>query len=130
MKENNYCYYSKVLKKPFDTLDELRKAEDEYNKIHAEEIAKANKRKEDATKVDNAYLEYIKTKQECEELIESKRVEWVKARREFVNTYGSYHMSYTKDNDTETINNKQTNDDKIDINDLSDYILNMFNLFK
>ncbi len=53
----NYGYYSKVLNKPFDTLDELKAAEGEYR---AQELAKrqaAEQRKSDAVNVEKAFKE-------------------------------------------------------------------------
>jgi predicted nucleic acid-binding Zn-ribbon protein len=51
----NYSFYSKVLEKPFDTVDELLKAEE----IHAAEIKakedKAAAKKADALKVEEAF---------------------------------------------------------------------------
>lgn len=51
----SYGYYSKVLNKPFDTLEELKAAEGEYR---AQELAKrqaAEQRKSDAANVEKAF---------------------------------------------------------------------------
>lgn len=51
----NYGYYSRVLKEPFDTLEELAKAEEVYySKLKAKED-KAAQKKADALKVEEAF---------------------------------------------------------------------------
>lgn len=51
---HSYGYYSNLLKKPFDSLDELKKAEDDYNQAHKAELEKAEARKTEAKKVEEA----------------------------------------------------------------------------
>jgi len=58
----SYGYYSKLLKKPFDSLDELKAAEDEYNKAHEAEIKAKEERKAEAEEVKAA----IKARYEAE----------------------------------------------------------------
>jgi seryl-tRNA synthetase len=54
-KEQNYMYYSKVLNAPFESLDALRAAEDEYYaKLKAKED-KAAEKKADASAVEEAF---------------------------------------------------------------------------
>lgn len=55
----SYGYYSKLLKKPFDTLDELKAAEDEYNKAHEAEIKAKEERKIEAEAVKAAIVARI-----------------------------------------------------------------------
>lgn len=53
--DQTYSYYSNVLKKPFDSVEELTKAEDAY---YAEQRAKEDKaaqKKSDAKKVEDAF---------------------------------------------------------------------------
>ena len=53
--QNNYGFYSKVLKKPYDSLEELRQAEEQYTaELRAKEEAAALRRAE-AAKVEEAY---------------------------------------------------------------------------
>jgi DNA repair exonuclease SbcCD ATPase subunit len=52
---NNYGYYSKVLNMPFDTVEELLKAEETHLAKLREKEEKANKKKADATEVENAF---------------------------------------------------------------------------
>ena len=52
---NTYSYYSKVLKKPFDSLEELRKAEDEHQAALTAKETKAAQKKLDAKKVEDAF---------------------------------------------------------------------------
>ena len=55
VEERNYSYYSKVLKKPFDSLRELKEAEAAYyTELKAKEDKAATK-KADAAKVEEAF---------------------------------------------------------------------------
>lgn len=51
---NDVWVYSQLLKKPFETLDALNAAEDEYRKAHEEELKKAEERKSEAKAIDDA----------------------------------------------------------------------------
>ena len=129
--ENNtrheYCFYSKLLKKPFDSIEELRIAEKAY---YAEQKAKEDAtaiKRADAAKVEDAFKALNRarrtTKQDiqtltanyCEDLRKleetlkaekAKVYEYLKATEEtyeialkdFTNKYGSFHMTL-KDED-------------------------------
>ena len=53
----DYCYYSRLLKKEFDTLDELRAAEAEELKKQEAKAQAAENKKNDASIVERAYKE-------------------------------------------------------------------------
>ena len=57
MKKEDYefGYYSKILNKPFDSLDELKAAEEEFKKAEEEKQAKSLAKKQDAVKVEEAF---------------------------------------------------------------------------
>ena len=80
MKTENYGYYSKVLKQPFDTLEELRAAEE---KVKALEKAKDEK-KEDAKKVNDAYLNYIEVGKKANEMLAEARKNYETLKDEFI----------------------------------------------
>lgn len=68
----SYGFYSKLLKKPFDSVEELKAAEDEYNKAHAVELRAKEERKAEAEDVKaaitarvEAEIEAKKAKQEA-----------------------------------------------------------------
>lgn len=103
--EVGYGYYSKLLNKPFDSIDELKEAEDEYNKEHEAELAKAREKKSDAHEVENAYKNYIKTVEETNkhlkdvtEMIRKQQEEvyneYIEAKNKFIDKHGSFHMTY------------------------------------
>lgn len=132
IKENelDIAYYSKLLKKPFDSMAELREAEAAY---HAEIKAKEDKaaaKKADAMKVEEAfkalnqarknYKEDLTqlTKEYSEELTQLKEAfelgkrdihdklaaaedAYAKALKEFTSKYDQYHVTL-KDGDFET----------------------------
>lgn len=58
----NYGFYSKLLKKPFDTVAELEAAEEEYRAAHALEIKAREERKAEADEIKAA----IKARLEAE----------------------------------------------------------------
>lgn len=87
MNENNYCYYSKILKEPFDSLSELNEAEEAYfAKQKAKEDAAA-KKKADALKVEEAFKELNATrklyKEELTECTKWYSEELVKLKKDF-----------------------------------------------
>lgn len=84
----NYSYYSNVLKRPFETVAELEKAEEQYNqevlakqKAQEERKARAVQVEEALKKAEAAYKEYRK-------LLAA-----------FCKDYGSYHTTVTDTND-------------------------------
>lgn len=122
--DNNYGFYSKVLKKPFDTLEELEQAEKEYNELHAVEIAKVEEKKDLAKKVEESYKNYLNTYTKCnnefkdlqkklnEEVAKAKN-EYTELKNEFIKKYGSFHMTYKDEEPKVEINNDEVNEDFI-----------------
>lgn len=53
--ELDFCVYSKLLQKPFDSIEELRAAEDAYKAEQEAKVAKAAAKKSEATKVEDAF---------------------------------------------------------------------------
>ena len=125
-----YGYYSKLLKQPFDSIEELKEAEGEYYaQIKAKED-KAAAKKADAAKVEDAYKamnaarrEYKEkltqlTKEYSDELTNLKKAfelgkkdihdtmaaaeeAYSKALKEFTEKYDTYHFTM-RDGDFET----------------------------
>ena len=89
-----YGFYSKLLKKPFDSLDELKEAEAEYNRINAEKIKQAEERKADAKAVEDARLKALQVRKEAAEMIRKAEDDYNKLLNDFVKKYGSYHATY------------------------------------
>ena len=99
--DGDYIFYSKLLKKPFETVKELRDAEYEYYKEHEEEIKKTNEKKALAKKVEDAYKKYLEVLEDGQKRIGSihqeideAKNEYINAKNEFIDTYGSFHMTY------------------------------------
>jgi len=99
----SYGYYSKLLNKPFDTLDELKAAEEEYHKAHDEELKRAEERKQRAKAVEEAYRHSMDVRREANEAIRKADEEYYKLRNEFVKDYGSYHVSYSNKDGNEVV---------------------------
>ena len=95
VEERDFSYYSKLLKKPFDTLEALQKAEDEFKKAHEAELKAKEEKSTAAKEIQDAYVAYRKL------IIEHKKAEdeaysnYLKKRNEFIKKYGSYHMTYS-----------------------------------
>ena len=81
-------YYSDELKKVFDTVEELNKAENaERARVYKEKMEKekkANERKEQADKVKAAREVYLEA-----------RSKYAEALEDFTRKFGSYHQTYT-----------------------------------
>ena len=99
----SYGYYSKVLNKPFDTLEELQKAE---AKVLEEQEAKEKltaEKKARAKEVEEAYLEYQKVKEECYNKMADAERKWLELRDKFAEDYNGYHMTYVNNNGKKTV---------------------------
>lgn len=134
-----FGYYSKLLKEPFDSIDELREAEEAYHaKQKAKEDAAAQKKadalkvdeafkalnaarkvyKEDLTQLTKEYAESLENLKKAFELgkkdIRNKLAEaedaYQAALKEFTEKYESYHLTL-KDSDFETTIDKQTSNE-------------------
>lgn len=91
-------YYSEKLKKLFDNVKELEAAEKEFDKIQAEKGKELEAKKLRAKEVENAYMNYQQTIKDTNKFVAEANEKYLKLRNEFVKDYGSFHMSYTKEN--------------------------------
>jgi chromosome segregation ATPase len=149
-----YGYYSKLLKEPFDSIEELQEAEEAYYaKQKAKEDAVAQK-KADATKVEDAFKALNAARKEYKEKLTQLTKEYAEALenlkkafelgkkdihntlamaeevyqaalKEFTDKYDSYHVSL-KDGDFETTISKQTSDE-VNANTILDIFGSLFN---
>lgn len=133
----NYGYYSKVLGEPFDTIEELKEAEEAYYaKLKAKED-KAAAKKADASKVEDAFkalnaarksykedlttltkeyaesLENLKKAfelgtKDIKEKLATAEDTYAKALKEFTDKYDQFHITL-KDGDFETTISSQSN---------------------
>jgi hypothetical protein len=145
----SYSFYSRVLEKPFDTIEELAAAEAaHYEKLKAKEDAAAQK-KADAAKVEDAFkalnaarktykeeitqltkeyaesLENLKKafdlgKQDIANTLATAEEAYQAALKEFTDKYDSYHVSL-KDGDFETTISKQTSSNSSDVKPSADF---------
>lgn len=109
-KEQKYGYYSKILNKPFDTLEELTKAEREYQDKKSLETKKIDEKKEEAKKVKVAYDNYIKTVEESNKVIKELRDKdykayqtYVELKNNFIEKYGYFYQCYYKKSNNDEI---------------------------
>lgn len=148
-KNPSYSYYSRLLSKPYETLEALKKAEDEYRQKEEQKNSEKNARKDAAAKVEqacaalrSAKAEYIKNKKALDneylknqkelaqkytedkenikkDLIEKEEA-CTKLLNDFVKKYGSFHTTVT-DGDTLISVSYDTSS--------NDFLDNMFKLF-
>ena len=141
-KENiNYGFYSKVLQKPFDTLIDLKAAEEAYYEEQKIKEDKAAEKKADAQKVEDAFKalnaarklykedltqlteEYSTALAELKETFEFGKKDihdklaeaedtYAKTLKEFTSKYDQYHMTL-KDGDFETTISGSGNTSKV-----------------
>lgn len=94
-------YYSDLLKKPFDTVEELEKAEKEKKEQEFAIQKKNEERTLKAKEVEAAYKSYIETKKKAFKEIDDAYNNYIALRNKFVNDYGSFHMTYTNNDGEE-----------------------------
>ncbi len=152
--EQSYSYYSRLLNKPFDTVEELKAAEEALRAEQRAKEDKAAQKKADAAKVDGAFKELNAARKEYKDTLialtekyskdlkelkaafdadknavqaklAAKEDAYAKALREFTEKYDSYHLSL-KDGDFETTisSDRATSDKTITIFDLFDSLFN------
>lgn len=98
-----YGFYSHELKQVFDTVEDLKNAEAKH---HEEVDAKAKlleKKKSRAKEVEDAYLAYVKTKEDAYTKIAEAEKKWIELRDKFAKDYNGYHMTYTNNNGVKKI---------------------------
>ena len=95
---DSYGYYSKVLNKPFDTLEELKAAELKVREEAAAKEKLSAEKKARAEEVEKAYLEYQKVKEEAYKKISEAENKWLELRDKFAEDYHGYHMTYSNVN--------------------------------
>ena len=96
--DGGYGYYSKLLGKSYDTLGELREAEEGYRKANEEKLRLADERKSRAKEVEDSYAKVMEAKRAANEGIRKAEAEYRKLLSAFVRDYGSYHMTYSNNN--------------------------------
>ncbi len=77
--ERNYGYYSKVLSKPFDTLDELKSAEAAYYDAQKVKADAAAKKKAEAQKVEDAFKALNAARKEYKEKLAQLTAEYAES---------------------------------------------------
>ncbi len=65
--DNSFAYYSKLLKEPFNTIDELKEAEEAYYAKQKAKEDKAAMKKADALKVEESFKALNKARKEYKE---------------------------------------------------------------
>ena len=155
--EPTYSFYSRVLEKPFDTLEELSAAEKVYYDKLREKEDKAAQKKADAKKVEEAFkdlnlarktykenltlltneysakLDELKNtyefgKKDITSKLAKAEETYAAALKEFTAKYDSYHITL-KDGDFETTISSQTNTNTAKSTADVSKLLDLFDMF-
>ena len=92
-------YYSEITKKVYDTEEALVKAEETKKAELAKVDELAQKKKERANEVRDAYQKVIEVRKKAQKEIEEIEKKYYALRDKFVEDYGSWHMTYTDKGD-------------------------------
>lgn len=95
-------YYSELTKKIYETEEELNKAEQEQKLELAKKEEVAQKKKERANEVQDAYKKAIEVRKKAQNEIEEAEKKYYALRDKFVEDYGSWHMTYTSKDGVDT----------------------------
>lgn len=109
-----YKVYSDILQKPFNTVEELVAAEENYHERVLRKEAQIQQKKQRAEEVEQALKDLEAAKVEAREILveaNKKSSEVIKTaedkyrelKRKFIDDYGAFHMSYYNDNGNETV---------------------------
>jgi len=117
-----YKVYSEVLKRPFDSIEELEKAEAELVKKEEEKKLKSQEKKKAADLVQEAYKNrqevykkakeiieeakksYIQVQKEAQELINKADAKYKEVLDSFLEKYDNYHFTINDSNGITTFN--------------------------
>ena len=88
-------YYSTKLKQLFDTVEDLEKAEVEFDKKEEENKKARELKSAEAKEVEAAYKDYLDFCEKANKEAKAKRQEYLNKKKAFIEKYGSYHMTYT-----------------------------------
>ena len=106
-------YYSELLHKPFDTVEELEKAESE-KKAQLDALKdKTKERTKRAKEVENAYKNWVDLKEKYFNELDEAYEKYEELLNKFVKDYGSFHMTITNDNGVEKYNLKEIADNTL-----------------
>lgn len=72
----DYSYYSRILEKPFDSIEELKEAEAVYYEAQRAKETKAATKKADAQKVEDAFIALNKARRTYKENLEALALEY------------------------------------------------------
>lgn len=116
--KHSWGYHSYKLSKDFTTIKELQEAEMAFEKQQAEKELATAERKADAQKVEDARRAITAAREEAAKMIQEATENYYAARQQFIDKYGSYHETYT------------SNDNGITFNDFWNVVFgNIFDLF-
>ena len=114
-------YYSEILNKCFDSIEDCTKAEKE----HADEMKKKDelklKKKQRADEVTAAWNKLIEVKKEYAKKIADAENEFEELKSKFIKDYGSFHMTFTEKDDGKNPPSSKT---KVDVLNELDAIKN------
>ena len=127
-------YYSEILNKCFDSIEDCTKAEKE----HADEMKKKDelklKKKQRADEVTAAWNKLIDVKKEYAKKIADAENEFEELKSKFIKDYGSFHMTFTEKDDGKNPPSSKT---KVDVlndiksgNEITEFLIDKLGIDK
>lgn len=113
-------FKSEITNKIYESKEECLKAEKEHQALIEKTTKEKEERKEAADKVKNAYEEYLKLYSDNQKKEREAYNKYLVARNEFIEKYGSYHMTISTKNDLKPI---------FDFSDFPELISSLFENF-
>jgi hypothetical protein len=95
--------YSDKTKQYYNTIDEAKKAEADFDKNQLETSKATEEKKAAAKEVEDAYKHMLDVYKQASKMIDDAENVYYKAREKFINKYGSFHMTYSNENGKEYI---------------------------
>lgn len=95
--EQDYSYYSNLLKKVFSTKEEMFKEENKYKEENKKQLELQQRKRDESKAIKDAYEHYLKVVEDSNKNILEAKNEWIKLKNEWIRKYGSFHMTYTSD---------------------------------
>lgn len=113
-------FKSEITGKVYESEQECLDAEKEHNEIVLKQSKEKEERKASADEIKKAYEDYLNLCTENKKKEQEAYNGYLKLRNEFVDKYGSYHLTVTRKNDLKPV---------VDFDDFNKTVRTFFNNF-
>jgi hypothetical protein len=95
--------YSDKTKQYYNTIDEAKKAEADFDKNQLETSKATEEKKAAAKEVEDAYKHLLDVNKQASKMIDDAEKAYYASRQKFIDKYGSFHMTYFNENGNDHI---------------------------